>query len=85
MSTFFYKACEEAGLPVPSKYDNKGKTIKLEDLPIYINNNNNDKIENAIVLIYDIFGWMENNKNVFRICDNLALNNFVAVMPDFFS
>jgi len=35
-------------------------------------------------LIYDVFGWIESNKNVFRICDNLALNNFVAVMPDFF-
>jgi len=93
----FYKPCEEAGPPVPSKYESKGKTITVDDLSFYIvggknkddnkeddQNNKNIYNEYAIVLIYDIFGWTPTNRNVFRICDNLADNGFFVVMPNLF-
>jgi len=86
----FYKPCEDAGPPIPSKYDSKGKIITEEDLQLYIvgnsddNKNDNAKSETAIILIYDVFGWIETNRNVFRICDNLADNGIFCVMPDYF-
>jgi len=81
----FYKPCEDAGVPIASKYDCKGKTIEIDDLSIYVAvNENNIKSENAIVFIYDIFGWGTANKNIFNNCDILANNGYFTICPNFF-
>eukprot|EP01083_Nonionella_stella_P050443 134171_1 len=73
--------CKAAGPPKESTYIPKGIATKLGDLQIYEIGNG----KKAIILMYDIFGWNEVNKNVFNFADQLAVTGgFTVIMPDFY-
>lgn len=74
-------ACNAAGPPKKASYKPKGKFLELGDLPIYQIGSG----KKVIILLYDIFGWNEVNKNVFAMADDLAgFGAFTVVMPDFY-
>ena len=74
-------ACSAAGPPKVASYKPKGKFLQLGDLPFYQIGSG----KKVIILLYDIFGWNEVNKNVFAFADDLAgFGAFTVVMPDFY-
>ena len=91
-------ACVDAGpARKADKYKPKGiiKTLKaikdsqskLTDLEVYYSAEIDTKknIKNAVIILYDIFGWNEKNKNVFEFSDRLFNDGdgkYYVMMPD---
>ena len=74
-------ACSAAGPPKKASYKPKGKFLNLGDLQLY----QIGAGKKVIIMLYDIFGWNEVNKNVFAFADDLAgFGAFTVVMPDVF-
>eukprot|EP01084_Bolivina_argentea_P162809 283289_1 len=67
----------------------KGSKSSLSDIEVYYSSefNSSQNIKNAIIILYDIFGWNSKNKNVFEVTDRIASqgnNKWIVLMPDFF-
>mmetsp|Transcript_3509 Transcript_3509/g.6137 ORF Transcript_3509/g.6137 Transcript_3509/m.6137 type:complete len:252 (-) Transcript_3509:75-830(-) len=81
MATQPSEECKNAGAPKPSTYSPKGKFLKLGDLSVYQIGSG----KKVVILIYDIFGWNDVNKNVFEFADDLSgLGACTVLMPDFY-
>lgn len=82
------KACGAAGPAIPAEYKEEGSYQTLRsrngELKCYVVGSVKPPSVNAIVLMYDIFGWNECNRNVFRVADRLAAEGFLVLMPDFY-
>jgi len=71
--------CNEAGPAKLAPYEPKGKTVTVDELPIYVTGTG----QHAIIVVYDVLGWNV-NKNVFELSDRFAAEGFTVVMCDHF-
>lgn len=67
----------------------KDSKSKLCDVEVYYSSDIDSKknIKNVVIILYDIFGWNEKNKNVFEFTDKLFESGdgkYYVIMPDFY-